>query len=111
MVKYQIDGYAIRLWSSRPTTNLSPGTAAAVIYLYEGNTYRGCVYFHPDGTALLAPTHDSGNDRVTLHFNLCQFHAVMEMLRTEEPIYLYYYGPTNADLRSGKEPVGEEEEE
>jgi hypothetical protein len=33
----------------------------------------------------------------------------MEMIRTEKPIYLYYYGPTNAALRSGKEPVGEEE--
>lgn len=110
MAQYKIDGYALRLWSSRPTTNLSPGTAAAGIYLYEGNTYRGYAYFYPDGTALLAPVHDSANGRVMLRFNLSQFHAVMEMLRTEEPIYLYYYSPTNAALRSGKEPVGEEEE-
>ncbi|MFO7918769.1 MAG: hypothetical protein R6V13_11905 [Anaerolineae bacterium] len=109
MAGYNIDGYAIRLWSSRPTTDLSPGTAVAGIYLYEGNTYRGYVYFFPDGTPLSPPVHDSTNGRIFLHFNLCQFHAVMEMLRTEEPLYVYYLSPTNAALRSGKEPVGEEE--
>jgi len=109
MAQYKIDGYAIRSWSSRPTTNMSPGTAVAGIYLYEGNKYRGYVYFFPDGTNLASPVHDPANGRIFLHFNLCQFHAIMEMLRTEKPIYLYYLSPTNAALRSGKEPVGEEE--
>jgi hypothetical protein len=109
MAQYKIDGYAIRAWSSRPTTNLSPGTAVAGIYLYEGNAYRGYVYFFPDGTPLAPPVHDAAKGQIFLHFNLCQFHAVMEMLRTEEPIYLYYFGPTNAALRTGREPVGEEE--
>jgi hypothetical protein len=109
MPSYRIDGYALRLWSSRPTTNLSPGTAVAGIYLYEGTKYRGYAYFFPDGTPLSPAVLDSVNGRIFLHFNLCQFHAVMEMLRTEEPIYIYYIGPTNAALRSGKEPTGEEE--
>ena len=61
------------------------------------------------GTPLAPPVHDPANGRTFLHFNLCQFHAVLEMLRTEEPIYLDYYGPTNAALRTGREPVGEEE--
>lgn len=109
MAQYKIDGYAIRLWSSRSTTDLSPGTAVAGIYLYEGRKYRGYVYFFPDGTPLAPSVHDPANGRIFLHFNLAQFHAVMEMLRTEKPIYLYYFGPTNAALRSGMEPVGEEE--
>ena len=109
MAEFSVDGYAIRLWSSRPTTNLSPGTAVAGIYLYEGNAYRGYVYFFPDGTPLAAPVFDSANGRVFLHFNLSQFHAVSEMMRTEKPIYVYYTSPTNAALRSGAEPVGEEE--
>ena len=109
MAGYNIDGYSVRLWSSRPTTNLSPGTAVAGIYLYEGNTYRGYVYFFPDGTPLAAPVHDPANGRIFLHFNLSQLHAVTEILRTEKPIYLYYVSPTNAALRTGKEPVGEEE--
>jgi hypothetical protein len=109
MPTYKIDAYALRLWSSRPTTNLSPGTAVTGMYLYGGTKYRGYVYFFPDGTPLSPAVHDSTNGRVFIHFNLYQFHAVMEMLRTEKPIYLFYYSPTNAGLRSGKEPTGEEE--
>jgi hypothetical protein len=109
MAQYMVDGYAVRLWSTRPTTNLSPGTAVAGIYLYEGKTYRGYVYFFPDGTPLAPPVLDSNKGRIFLHFNLSQFHAVMEMLRNEKPVYVYHLSPTNAALRSGKEPVGEEE--
>lgn len=109
MAEFNIDGYALRLWSTRPTTNLSPGVAVAGIYLYQGNNYRGYVYFFPDGTNLAAPVFDSSNGRVFLHFNLCQFHATMEILKSEKPIYVYYLSPSNAALRSGMEPVGEEE--
>lgn len=109
MPQYKIDGYAIRMWSSRPTTNLSPGTAVAGIYLYEAKTYRGYVYFFPDGTPLSPAVHHSATGRVFLHFNLSQFHATMEMLRKEAPIFLFYKSPTNAALYCGREPVGEEE--
>jgi hypothetical protein len=109
MAQFQVDAYALRLWSSRTTTNLSPGTAVAGIYLYEGNNYRGYVYFFPDGTALAPPVFDATNGRIFLHFNLSQFHATMDLLRNEEPIFVYYGSPTNAALLSGKEPVGEEE--
>ena len=109
MAEYPVDGYALRLWSTRPTTNLNPGVAVAGIYLYEGPKYRGYVYFFPDGTPLAPPVHDPTNGRAFLHFNLVQFPAVMEMLRSESPVYLYYLSPTNAALRSGHEPVGEEE--
>jgi hypothetical protein len=109
VVQYKIDGYAVRAWSSRPTTERSPGKGAAGIYLYDGDTYRGYVYFFADGTPLAPPVHDAANGRIFLHLNLCQFDAVLEMLREEHPIYIYYAGPTNAALRTGKEPVGEEE--
>jgi len=81
----------------------------AGIYFYEGNSYRGYIYFFPDGTPLNPPVHDPGNKRVYLHVNLCQYHEVMDLLRNEKPLYIYYYSPTNAALMSGKEPVGEEE--
>ncbi|NIN69810.1 MAG: hypothetical protein GTO63_35040 [Anaerolineae bacterium] len=109
VAQYKIDRYAVRLWSSRPTTERSPSTGVGGIYLYEGDTYRGYVYFYPDGTVLAPPVHDAANGCIFLHFNLCQFHAVMDMLRAEHPIYLYYASPADAALRTGKEPVGEEE--
>lgn len=109
MPQYKIDGYALRLWSSRETTNLSPGTAVAGIYLYEGNRYRGYVYFFPDGTDLAPPVFHSNSEQIFLHFNLSQFHATMDLLRNESPIWLYYKNPSEGALRSGKEPVGEEE--
>jgi hypothetical protein len=109
MAEYPFDSYAVRMWSSRPTTNLSPGVAVAGIYLYEGGKYRGYVYFFPDGTPLAAPVHDATNGRVFLHLNLSQLEAVLELVREEKPLYVYYLSPTNAALRTGAEPVGEEE--
>ncbi len=109
MASFKVDGYSVRMWSSRPTTNLNPGTAVVGIYLYEGNKYRGYVYFFPDGTPLAPAVQDTANGRVFLHFNLCQFESTLETLRKENPIYIYFISPTNAALRTGKEPVGEEE--
>lgn len=106
---YPIDSYSVRLWSSRPTTNLSPGTAVAGIYLYEQGNYRGYAYFYPDGTPLDPPVIDSVNRFIAVHFNLSQFAAVLQQLREERPIYLYEFGPTNAGLMTGREPTGEEE--
>jgi hypothetical protein len=106
---YNIDTYSVRLWSSRPTTNLSPGVAVAGIYLYQGGTYRGYAYFFPDGTPLAQPVIDAANGQVFVHFNLSQLGPVLQMLREEKPIYLYEFGVTNAGLMTGSEPTGEEE--
>jgi hypothetical protein len=106
---YNIDSYSVRLWSSRPTTNLSPGVAVAGIYLYEGGVYRGYAYFYPDGTPLAPAVIDAANGQVFVHFNLSQLGPVLMMLREEKPIYLYEFGPDNAGLMTGSEPTGEEE--
>lgn len=106
---YTIDTYSVRLWSSRPTTNLSPGVAVAGIYLYEQGNYRGYAYFYPDGTPLAPPVINSANGFIALHFNLSQLAAVLQLLREERPVYLYEFGVTNAGLMTGGEPTGEEE--
>ena len=111
MSVYRVSEYTLTLWSSRSTSDLGGRTAVASILLYEEGTgsYRGRAYFYADGTHLQQPD-ESTEGMITLRFNLCQFHPIMEMLRTEQPVYLYYYSPGNAGLKSGKEPVGEEEE-
>jgi hypothetical protein len=109
MATYEIDTYHVRLWSSRPTTELNPGIAVAGIYLYEGGTFRGYAYFFPDGTPLAPPVIDAANGAIYVHFNLSQFAGVVQLLREERPVYLYEFGPTNAGLMTGGEPTGEEE--
>ena len=44
-----------------------------------------------------------------MHYNLSQFAAILQLLREEEPVYLYGFGPTYAGLQTGGEPTGEEE--
>lgn len=109
MPEFEIDGYAFRQWSSRPTTNLNPGVAVAGVYVYQGAIYRGYIYFFPDGTPLAPAVYDGVNGRVFLHLNLCQLQGTMDMLRTEKPLYVYFNDASNAALRSGVEPTGEEE--
>lgn len=109
MAQFKVDGYALRLWSSRATTHLNAGVAVAGIYLYEGDTYRGYVYFFPDGTQLAPPVFDDEKGRVFLHLNLSQFQAAMNILRNEEPIFIFYGSESHAALFSGREPVGEAE--
>jgi hypothetical protein len=106
---YDIDTYSVRLWSSRPTTDLNPGVAAAGIYLYQGGVYRGYAYFYPDGTPLAPPVINAANGQVFVNFSLSQLGPVLQMLREEKPIYLYEFGSTNAGLMTGGEPTGEEE--
>jgi hypothetical protein len=96
--------------SSRPTTNLNPNIAVAGIFLFEGQNYRGYAYFYPDGTPLdppiIVPPPD---DFIALSYNLSELNAVLQMIREEQPIYLFEYGVSFAGLRTGSEPTGEEE--
>jgi hypothetical protein len=113
MATYTIDTYHVRLWSSRPTTDLNPGIAVAGIFLYEGGIedgqYRGYAYFYPDGTPLAPAVVDDVNGQIYVHYNLSQFPAVLQLLREERPVYLYEFGPSNVGLQTGGEPTGEEE--
>ena len=109
MASKEVENYAIYVLSSKQLSGSS--AHVAVIYLYgEPETrYRGFIAFHPDGVTLPDASYDSVNEIFKLRFNLCQFHSTMEMLRTEKPVYVQYKSPTNAFLRSKKEPTGEEE--
>jgi hypothetical protein len=109
MATYTIDSYSVRVWSSRPTTNLSPGVAVTGIYLYEGGAYRGYAYFYPDGTPLALPVIDAAAGQIFIHLNLSQLTGILQLLREEKPVYLYEFGTTNAGLMTGTEPTGEEE--
>ena len=102
MAEYQIDNIALRQWSSRSLPN--PGVALAGIYLFEGDEYRGYAYFYADGAELKRPSHNGAIGRVHLHFNMSQYESVLDMLRNESPVTLYFKSYTDAGLRCGKDP-------
>jgi len=114
MPQSKVDMYRFVIYSSKPTTILDPNQWVAKIRCYEQTApgtfrYSGEIYFHADGTPLLPAGYDGGTERIFLHFNLCQFDATIELLRTEKPLWLWYNSGTEAGLRSGPEPTGEEE--
>jgi hypothetical protein len=113
MPQYPFNRYALRVYSSRPTQAVSPNQLIALIYCYEaaGSSihYRGSIWFFSDCTPLRPATHDAPNNRIHLQCHISQFAATIEILRTEEPLWLFYDSPTNAFLKSGLEPTGEEE--
>ena len=43
------------------------------------------------------------------YYNRDSLIEVIDMLRNEKPVYLYWNGPYDASLRTNREPVGEEE--
>gem|GEM_PF-1252558 len=102
MAEYQIDNIALRQWSSRSLP--SPGVAMAGIYLFEGDEYRGYAYFYADGAELKRPSYNEAMGRVHLHFNISQHESVLDMLRNESPVTLYFKSYMDAGLRCGKDP-------
>lgn len=104
VVEYPIDNIAVRQWSSRSTDNGSAGVAVAGIYLFQGQTYRGYIYFYPDGTALRAPAVNLAKGQIQLHFNLSQMRDTLDMLDRNETVSVFFASSTDAGLKFGKDP-------
>ncbi len=104
MVEYTIDNFAVRHWAGRSTKPGSPGVAVTGIYLFEGDAYRGYVYFYPDGTDLRAPALKRDQGQIQLCFNLSQLDSTLAMLHNNNPVTLYYQSQTDAGLKAGKDP-------
>ncbi|MCB0045728.1 MAG: hypothetical protein KDD92_09880 [Caldilineaceae bacterium] len=107
MIEYQIDNFAIRHWATRSTNNDSPGVAVAGIYLYEGETYRGYIYFYPDGTDLRPPADRREQGQIQLAFNLSQLDSTLRMLENRSPVTLYYRSQTDAGIKVGRDPFAQ----
>lgn len=104
IVEYPIDNIAVRQWSSRSTNGGSTGVAVAGVYFFQGETYRGYVYFYPDGTELHPPAINLGQGQIQLHFNLSQYVSTLELLHNGQAVTLYYASSTDAGLKTGRDP-------
>lgn len=90
----------------------SPTGVRTTISLYDTNDcFRGHIHFIPDDVPLPDGTESTIKDvkwcRIYMH--LSELPSVVDMLRNEKPIYVYYNNATDAYIRTGKEPVGEGE--
>ena len=106
MSEYHIDSFAIRQWSSRHMPN--KGVAMGGIYLFEGDRYCGDIYFYAAGTDLKRPSLHESTGRIHLHFFITQYAMILDMLRNEEEIVLYFDSATDAGLHSGRDPFLED---
>ncbi len=80
------------------------------IGLKSGSGYIGELYFMPNGSALPADTFSGG--RALLYYNLHDFKNVIDLLRNEAPVYLFYSGSGSGfenGIKTTQEPIGEGE--
>ncbi len=103
MHKYEIASYMFQV-----EAGASAAVRKALVFCSDNVNLRGWLTFYNDSTPIPEPSIDS-NLRITLAFPMSHFGAIMELLRTEKPLYIYYHSPTFAGISSSSEPVGEEE--
>jgi hypothetical protein len=93
-LEYGITRYSIEMTSSMHAGSVDPSTgstpaAAAKILLFERRKFRGWLLFYPDGSRL-QPAHLVDGKRVVLFFALSQFDTMVQILRNEERVKIYY---------------------
>jgi hypothetical protein len=88
----------------------SANTFAPRIALKNAGNYVGQLIFRPNGTAL--PIDSVVNNQVQLHYYLDSYAHLIDLLRNEKPIYMYYNGSGSGfenGIKTMIEKVGEGE--
>ncbi len=107
-VEYEIDKYRIGLFSR---VHSPDPRDIAIITLWGDNKIRGYLNFFPKSAALPNPSYKKETKRINLYFHIDHFDVISDMLRNEKPLYIEYKAPPPfGTLRSGQEPIGEEEQ-
>jgi hypothetical protein len=52
---------------------------------------------------------DTARGGVILHYNVSEMPLVLDILRNEKPISVFWLADNNAGISTGDEPIGEEE--
>jgi hypothetical protein len=103
MPNYAIDTYGIQI-EAGPTI----GKRRVQMQFREGGIVRGWATFYEDGATVADPSMDA-TGRISLRFPLSRYASVVDLVRNEKPITLYYNSPSFAGLMIAGEPVGEQE--
>ena len=98
MTEYPVDNYAIYVVT---------GTHRTYIKFFESDNFRGTISFYPNDSSLVDAELDS-KGRIHLNMRVNRFHPVLDIIRNEKPLFLFYDSPENAGLRTGRETIGED---
>ncbi len=99
MTEYPISSYAVYVIN---------GTHSTCIQLYEHGKDRGAIRFVPNDENPEDAKSDS-NGKIILSMRINRLHVVLDILRHEKPLYLFYDSPKNAGFRSGRETIGDDQ--
>ena len=104
-VRKAFDHYKVQYTSSDGSSPL------ASITCYDGQTSVGLLEFVKTAEQLRDPFIHQPTGMIFLPYQLSRFHDVLDLLRNEGPLELYFNpgGKWASILTKGKEPVGEGE--
>jgi len=97
MTEYPISSYAVYVLN---------GTKATCIEFYEHSNCRGAMLFVSDDASLEDAKLENG--KIILNQRINTLHAVLNIVRHEKSLYIFYDGPKNAGVRSGRETIGDD---
>ncbi len=98
MTEHLIDSYAIYAIT---------GTHRTCIRFFERDILRGSVCFYPDD-ASLADARLESDETIHLNMRVNRLSPILDIVRHEKPLYIFYNSPEMAGIRSGREAIGDD---
>jgi hypothetical protein len=89
--------------------------------MYSSNRFVPRIWLQGDGTGIgqlvfmengstLPPDYETPTGSYSLHYHLDDYPHLLDLLRNEAPVYLFYQGPSGENaIKTTTEMVGEEE--
>lgn len=90
------------------STCVKSGIGSTCIEFFEHDRDRGGVRFFPDNSDLKDAEFDS-EGKIHLNMRINRLNAVLDILRHQKPLYLFFEDGHNAGLRSKRETVGNDD--
>ena len=108
LIVSEINHYWVHFQAGRTKNNLL--YPRAIIKCYHDDDYVLQASFYPDGKSLPENYHDVNSKLVYLRYPMSMYANIIDILRNEKPVYFSYSEKTNLGyIRTGKEPIGEGE--
>ncbi len=98
MTEHLIDSYAVYAIT---------GTHRTCIQFFERDIARGSVCFYPDD-ASLADARLESDGTIHLNMRVNRLYPVLDIVRNERPLYIFYKSPEMAGIRTGRKVIGDD---